>query len=318
MVDFLAFLLLAFLTYRGSKRGTASMAWAVGALLAGYGAAFLFYRPIGGILKAVFHMPPLFAYAAGGALVMILVMGGVRGHANRLHRDRKERIAAGWEPPQMEQVGGAAFGLVLGLGLLVFLGWAVSALGGVTGKVETHGSLVAKASTGVVETVVRVSAQRASGDAFLASSMALLVADPAGGIEVVQQLMNDERIWEIAADSTLLMAVVDGKPEVLARDLRVRALAADPGFLASARRIGLLADGDGPIHVDELAERVVEHVGPMIRTVEILSQDPEVLAAVKSPEVAEALNSGKLLALATEEKLQALFSRVLKELRAQY
>ena len=206
-----------------------------------------------------------------------------------------------------------------GLGLVLVLGWAANSFAGLSRKAPgIERSMVARASSGVAERVVRTMAQRATGDSFLASGTAMMLADPGEGLVVVNSLVGDPRVQELMGDRGVYEDLTGGSPGSLADNRHLRELASDPDFVSSVRRIGLLESGSGDtVAPEELSAALVEGVGPLLRAVEVLGQDPEILEMARSPEVREALERGDILRLASDGRTADLFRRVLEEVRRQ-
>lgn len=316
MIDLLAFLALVAFVAFGWTRGVKGMAlWSL-SLVAGSLAATFLARPAGTWLAGQADLPLLVAIPVAGMLVAGVATGVARGASLRVGRERKVMLDGGWEPPPWDRWGGAALGGACGAGVVLFGAWVGTATGNLHGReAQIRASTVGRAAARVGEPVVRVVAGEALGNAVMASTAAYLMSDPERARETVGALVKDERVRQLATDPGVRQALVAGNAGALSRVPALRDLAADPAFVAAARRVRLAPGGEGDtLSPQELAEAVAERLGPLAHAVEALSKNPDVQAALRDPAFKEALARGDLAALISQGRLDEILRQVSAEL----
>jgi hypothetical protein len=320
MTDFAALLIIAGMATFGWLRGTVAMALWAGGLLAGYGGALLLFRPVGSLLAQVSGLPAMATYPFAGFLVFVLVSSGVGWYARGRRRQRARRMDKGWEPPAWDAPGGLLLGATYGGVLALILAWAAGSIGGLYGSGNgeaIRSSLTGRAGTAVAEQALSLGTQAMVGDPFVARTMAHVVADPVKATEALQEVMSDARVVELARSDVLRRAAASQDPDELARSAPVRALAADDQFVSVLREFGVLRDGSGTVTPEEISAALVREAGPVLRSVDALKNDEEVLSMLGSASFREALEQGDYGDLARDQRFTRLIERILEEVRRQ-
>jgi len=318
MTDVSALLVIVGMAMFGWRRGTVSMALWAGGLVGGYAAALLLFRPVGSLLAGASGLPQIAAYPLAGMIVLIGVSSAVSWYARRLRRERATKMAGGWEPPAWDAKGGMVLGAAYGGALALIVTWAVAGLGGLYAHRDVDGirsSMTGRASAAVTEQALSIGTRAMVGDPFVARSMAHVVADPAAATESLNVLMADVRLQQLLQSGALRQAAASEDPTALARDPSLVALAGDEAFVSVLRDFGVLQGGSGPATPAEVSEAITREAGPVLRSVEVLKNDPEIRSILSNPSFRDALEEGEYLSLAQDERFTRLFERVLEELR---
>ncbi len=309
--------LVAFAAY-GWRRGAVGMAFAAVGLFSAYVAALLLSQPLGGWINTRFSFPSLFSYALAGMAIFMVASALVRGLGRRQRRKRRERLKEDWIPPAWDRWGGAGLGVLYGLGIAIFFGWAAGALlaeresGALIRK-----SLVGRASAPLMEKTVYLVARPVLGDRLVSDYLAHAVTDPVGTREATQTLANDERVRALLADVGVKRAIKSGDAGALAQEPLISALAGDDTFVRAARRVGLISQAKGSLTPEALAADLAQRTGPILRTVDALRSDSQVQAMLEDRRLQEAVQGGNFLKVVSDPRFSDLFERFRTELRNQ-
>lgn len=300
----------------GWRRGTLGMALWGASLVAGSVAAALLAEPVGLLLADLAPLPVLVALPVAGFAIAAVATGVARSAARRAERKRAALVENGWEPLVGDRIGGASLGVLCGLGIVLFAGWVANATGDLHGReAEVRASVVGRASASVGEPVIRILAGEATGSALMASTVAYLMSDPKRGRATLQALVKDPRVQGLARDPGFRRAVAKGDVATLASSPALAELAADSAFVQAARRVRLLARGDGnAVSTAELSEALTQRLGPLLEAGEAILADPEVRTALADPTLKDALARGDVTALFRADGLDTILRHITEEL----
>jgi uncharacterized membrane protein required for colicin V production len=318
MFDLLAAGFLGLFGYLGWRRGTVLTALAAGGLVVGYLGALLLYRPVGLLFASVIGVPPILAFPLGGLVALLTISILMKVATARVAANRRWRLAKGWIPSRADRGGGAALGVVWALGLVILLAWAGIVLRGLTGLgPDAENTISGRLASAAVGNAVYAVARRATGSRVLASTMALVAVKPSEGAESLNRLVSDGRLRAAFQATALRDAFVQSDAATIAQHPAIRSLAGDAPFLEAAEAVRLVGDVDGTASPEELSLQLTEHLGPMVRTMRTLSDDPEIQTLLEDEEFMAQIDQVDLGALATDPRFNLLAGRILSTLRAE-
>lgn len=316
MIDIIAIGILASVAFMGWQRGTLGMALWGASLVAGSLAAAFLAKPTGLLLADAASLPVLLAVPVAAFVMAGLATAVVRAGARRAERKRAVLLKGGWTPDAGDRLGGASLGLLCGLGIVLVAGWVATATGDLHGReAQVQASLVGRAAASIGEPVIRTVAGEITGDALMASTVALIMSDPERGKATLQALVRNPRVQGLARDPGFRHAVAVGDAASLSASPAPADLASDSAFVQAARRVRLLARGDGAeVSPAELADALTRRLGPLLRAGDTIMEDPEVQAALADPAIKDALARGDLGSLIRTDGVDVLMRRITEEL----
>lgn len=314
MIDLVAFAVLALAAWLGWRRGTLLMGLSVASLVAGYIGAILLFRPAGHLLARIAGLPPMVALPAAGLFVMLAITTIIKAVTWKVERSRAAARAKGETPNPVDSAGGAAIG-ALRAGAFVVLGaWLVQSMHGVAHVGPDISSTITGRLAGrVMHRATFAVARRVTGDPLTARVAALMASDPKEGIETVNLVMRDVRVQQLWTDTLLRASLAGGNTDAVAANPAIRSLAGDTAFLAAAGQLGVVPAGTGS---DQLAAQLVSNVGPLVRSVQSMRDDPEMKRMLENPDMRRLMEEGNFAAIATDPRFNELAGRVLERLRS--
>lgn len=313
MIDLAVLAILALAAWHGWRRGSLLMGLGVVSLVAGYlGAAFL-YRPAGELIGRTFRVPPLIALPLGGMLAFFVITTIVKVATFKVERRRALARREGEAPNPVDSAGGAVVGVLRAGVLVVVVAWAIGTLNSLarTGP-DLTGTMTGRVSARVMGRATHAVARRATGDPLMASMVSMMASQPREGMQTMNVVLRDQRVQRLWTDTLLRSSLAHGDSAGLALNATIRSLAGDPAFLAAAQQLGLLPPGTGS---GELAARLVQQVGPLVRTVESIQNDAEIRRTLDSPELRRMMERGDITALLADPKFNELAGKILEKLR---
>src|SRR6185369_10176236 len=110
MIDLVVLAILALAAWHGWRRGTILMGLSLASIGAGYVGAALLYRPVGRMIGASFHLPPLLALPIAGLFILFTISTLIKIAMWKVERGRAIARREGVEPPTVDSAAGAAIG----------------------------------------------------------------------------------------------------------------------------------------------------------------------------------------------------------------
>lgn len=321
MIDLLALAALGIRGWFGWKRGTLLMLLSLAGLFAGYVGALFLFRPVGNYLSNTFQMSPLVALPLAGALIMGIITGGLRLGRAAVERRRGVKLQEGVQHSRLDSAGGAAIGAAWAGALVVIAAWLVMGIHGAL-KVgpDISRSLTGRVTSVVMRRVTYSLTRRKTGSQLVASAIALVAGQPGTGVDVVNSLMANENVRGLWTNTSVREALAHGDVNALARSPTWRALVSDTQFVHAAAMLGLGSAGLGSLGSlaggDQLATDLVTQAGPLVRSMQSLTSDPQIRRALSSPQVARALESGNLAALINDPQIRQMMNRIMDTLKS--
>jgi len=330
MVDLVCALLVLLFAYLGWRRGFVRSMVPLLAFGLGYLAAWLFYRPVGQVVGALFALQPLLSYPLGAAVAVVLAvllfnLAALflrRWHAGRATSPREERLDLA------NRVGGAAVGGAYGVVVVLLGAWAVLSLqtllvdlgpGGESAEVgpTIRGTLVGRAASPVAERVARAVAGSQTGSSTVERTAASFARDPLRTSRDLTGVLGHRGVQAVLEDRALMRRLARD-PAQAARAPKVRALGRDPELVKRLQRLGLVEAAEaGELPPEEVVRQVTERLRPAARLVEQLARDAEVQTLLGDPELRKKLEQRDLMALANDAKFNRLMEIVAAKLRAE-
>jgi hypothetical protein len=146
----------------------------------------------------------------------------------------------------------------------------------------------------------------------MASVVSTMTARPGEGVQAMNAVMRDTRVQRLWTDTVLRGSLARGDEGALAGSSTVRALAGDQVFLAAARQLGVLPVGAGG---EQLAAQLASQVGPLVRSIASIQDDPEIRRTMNDPELRRLVERGDFAALASDPRFNQLAGRIMERLR---
>jgi uncharacterized membrane protein required for colicin V production len=324
MVDLVCAIVVLLFAYLGWRRGFVRSVLPLCGFGVGYLAAWLFYRPVGKVVGALFDLQPLLSYPLGAAVAFLIAVL-LFNLAALLVR----RWTAGRRPREdsldlANRIGGVAVGGAYGVVVVLLAAWALLSLQALL--VESHpdgfgpqirGTLVGRLATPLAERVARVVAGGQTGSSTVEQTAASFARDPLRTSRDLTGVLSHRRVQAVLKDKRLMRQLARD-PEGAARAPKVRALARDRELLEKLQRLGLVqAPEAGELPPEEVVRQVTERLKPAARLVEQLARDPEVQGLLQDPELQKRLEQRDLVALANDPKFNRLMEIVADRLRAE-
>lgn len=317
MIDLLVVAVLAIRGWHGWKKGTLLMLLSLAGLFAGYvGAAFLF-RPFGNYLADTFSMSPLFAFPLAGMLVMGIITGGIRLARHTVEQRRGAIVQQGLAPSKLDSAGGALIGATWAMGLVLIVAWLAMGVHAAlkVGPDISH-SVTGRITSKVTERVTYAITRRTTGNAFVASMLAMVAGQPGTGVETMNALINNRSVQQLWGDSLARGALARGDMQALRRNTTFRSLVADTQFVHAAAQLGLGGSGIGQVPgADQLMLNLVTQVGPVMQSLQSLGHDPEMRQLMSSREFRRAMDSGDLQTIINNPQFHQVAAKFLAVLK---
>jgi uncharacterized membrane protein required for colicin V production len=214
-----------------------------------------------------------------------------------------------------DRLGGALFGAVSGLVVVVLVVWlalfadALRVAGGASWAPDVEDSGAARLTRVAVEAGVRASL---GGDGPGSRAVARAAARPAETLEEVQSLVANPRMLALRDDAGFWNAVEQGDVVGAERRMSFTAIAYDGRLRGQLRDLGMISDeaaGNPALFQNEVAATLRE-IGPRLRALET---DPELQRLSRDPTVQRLAASGDTLGLLRNADVRRLIDRVLSE-----
>jgi hypothetical protein len=313
MIDLIVLTILAIAAWHGWRRGTILMGLSLASIGAGYLGAALLYRPVGRMIGLSFHLPPLVALPVAGLLVLFAISTLIKVMMWKIERKRAQGRREGVEPPMLDGVGGASIGVMRAGALLVVGVWAMLALNSLAHiGPDYSSSFSGRIAAGVMRRATFSVTRRATGDPLMASVLSMMASRPQEGVRTMNAVMRDPRIQRLWTDTLLRSTLAHGDSASLGGSSTVRSLAADSAFMAAAHSLGVMPEGAGN---EQLAGRLVEQVGPLVRSVQSVQNDPEIRHMMESPELRQMMQRGDFAALVAVPRFNSLAGKILEKMK---
>lgn len=310
LTDAIVLLVLGVAAFWGWRRGALVMALSLGGMVAGYVGAFLFFRPVGGLIISATPMPPVLAYplASLGLWFLIGTLAGVL--QSRAMKKRKKQRKDGWRPSSLDGAVGAALGATWAVGLAAVVLWAMMGAYAFTGRgPDVSGTLAAQSTSTIAERVVYSVAHRLTHEEVIASAMSIVAASPGEGTRTIKTVLQDERFVQLLSNATTRSQLAAGDVASVSSYPAIEELSEDEAFWTAADRLSLV--GDGASRPEALAEGLV----PVAQTLEALLADEEIRSLLDNEELMERIRNGDMASLAMDLDFNHLAGRVLTLLR---
>ena len=310
MFDLIALTITGGLAYLGWRRRTLLTALSGLGLVAGYVAAIFFYRQIGVAISETFGLPVIFAYPLGGMFALMATNMVVSLIARRIRARQIARREDGFHPTVFDRAGGAAIGWAWGGAIVVLVAWGGSVLYGFTGRgLDVGASVSGRLSAAMVERAVRSVARDATGDDFLASVVALAAVDPGRAAGLINTLKNDTLFQSLFREGELREAIASSDVSRVARHPTIQSLLSDESFVAAASQLRLIDRFEAGAPTAVAVEQLTERIGPLVRTVERLSNDSDFQRMLEESDIIERFQNGDVIDLMRDPDFERFFSR---------
>lgn len=314
LLDALALVLLALFVLLGARRGALAAGLSLAGLLVGYGAAFLLAPVVGPPLAAALGLASLLGAALTGAATIVLV-AACSAIAGRALRSKQAEARGGARRSPWDRLGGACFGAVRGVLVVVLVGWlalwadAAAEASGLERPPIAEGSTAGGLARGAVESgVVAVIGDSSAGGRVTAR----VLARPRQALGDLRWLLEQRSVEALAADRAFWERVEAGAVDAALAQPSFRGVAADRELRQRLVAVGAIdqAAAADPSAFRAAAQEVLEALGPRLRG---LREDPELHRLAADPEVLQLLDQGQVLGLLTHPGIQRLVARALSD-----
>ena len=304
MLDIFALVVVMIAAYLGFRAGLLSTAISLAGLVAGYIAAFVFFKPVGSLLEARTALPAMVAYPVAGLVILVVVALSISMLRTFIHKRRRIKMNAGWVPPKWDLIGGAALLSIWAFGFVLLAGWVLLWLHSVNPKVpDFKDSIVGQLSCAFVGKITYIVTSSSTGDPALARAAAAVARDPAGGSASLGGVLNDKRVQGIMGRGKLT-------------DAEVRRLAADPHLMEMAHKAGIIKTDPSKLSRAQAERELAEGLAPIAKTVSQLINNPKIKKLLADRDLRRVLESGDVGKMVKSPKFNDLTQLVWDQIAA--
>ena len=245
VVDALTVLAVCALAYVGWRRGAVLMALSLVGFAAGYAAAMLLHRPVGGLLVSFAGMPGVLAYPIAGVVLMFVVGLAFRMARRRYSLRQARREREGLEASRLYRTGGAAIGGVVAVGVATIVVWVATVVTELSGRPisQLTTSYTGRFGAMAAEKTVYGAARMAGLDPQLAASIAGVMARPGRAAAALQDVMRSDLFASLRTDHSFREAFLSGDASSLQSHPMMDLMVQDQSF---QQAFDVLNMGSGP------------------------------------------------------------------------
>ena len=296
----------------------ASVISLIGIVLA-YGAAYMFFRPVGRLFSSMFSLPPLLALPAAGLAivsgVMILVSFGSYFLRRRLRASRRHSSGlARWDA-----VGGALLGGAKGAALVIVFVWLLALLQNFSPESvpNVRESFAAK----LVMPTIRAAAVRvgkATGISEASSKVVgELLTDPTDIAGTLNDIFEDQRMQTLFSTPRWVEALSGSLSSTAMDHPAFQSLTSDDRFLRMAEKAGLLTGDSKEKSRHQIGLELTEKLAPLARVIVHVSRDEKTRELLEDDQFLGKLRSNDLPSLVHDERFNRLAGGVMQALRSE-
>lgn len=295
-------IIVAISAFRGYKSGILVIVSRTISLASAYLVAIIFTDKFANWLQQISPVKGLFAYALAG-VILFTITGLLLSTV--LSLITKKLASKSAQPELPSAAAGGLIGAVIGGVIGIFAIWFISAFQGILqvkkGEAISYSSFQ-KTSQKIIKGAIKGVAEAASNHSDIASGAAQLVSNPAENIQHFNQLTKQGILRDFLQNHQVRSALDSQDSYALLNSVEFEKLMENPDFIALTKSLSL------PEDKSERDHQVALKITNTWAQIDQVQNNQEYLELMQDPEVKQAFQSGNLLKLLNNQKIERILS----------
>jgi len=295
-------IIVAISAFRGYKSGVLVIVFRVVSLALAYLVAILFTDKFAHWLQQISPVKGLFAYALAGFILFTITGLLLTAVLSSITKKLATKSA---QPALPSAAAGGFIGGVIGGVVGVFAIWFISAFQGILqvkkGEAISY-SAFQKTSQKIIKGAIKGVAEAASSHSDIASGAAQLVSNPAENIQHFNQLTKQGVLRDFLQNHQVRTALDSQDAKELLFSSEFEKLMKNPDFIALTKPLNL------PEDETEKEYQIALKITNTWAQIEQVQNNQEYMELMQDPEVKQAFQSGNLLKLLNNQKVERILN----------